>query len=331
MKKPSSRKGRYFRYAAIALAIVIVAAAGLFCLYLWEKGQDEYPSLDYIDSIIELNGKKYAPKKNVETLLLLGLDKFDGGAATDDDAFINNKQADFLLLMVFDNDAGTCSAVQINRDTMANIGVLGVAGNRIETVTKQIALAHTYGNGKEVSCRNTADAVSDLLHGVDIDSFISLAMDAVPIYNDLLGGIEVTVLDDFGGIDAELVKGERVVLKGEQALTYVRARQGMEDASNLARMERQKQYLNALMQKSAERSKDEDFIIESSLKMADYIVSDRTVNQLQALADKLSSYEVAPIISIAGETEIVDGLNQFRPDEEAVMQLVLDLFYDEVK
>mgnify|MGYP000585160404 FL=1 len=68
-------------------------------------------------------------------------------------------------------------------------------------------------------------------------------MDAVPILNDLLGGVEVTVLDDFSGIDDTLIKGETVTLHGDHALTYVRERYGLEDSSNSTRMVRQRQYM----------------------------------------------------------------------------------------
>ena len=162
----------------------------------------------------------------------------------------------------------------------------------INTVTKQIALSHTYGNGKEISCRNTADSVSELLYGMQIDHFISLTMDSVGIYNDLVGGVEVTVLDDFKGIDDTLIKGEKVLLKSKHALNYVRTRYGLDDSSNNNRMNRQQQYVNALFEKSKKiTEKNDEFIIDASLKMADYIVSDRSVTQLQELAKKIVDYK----------------------------------------
>ncbi len=331
MKKSGSRKARYLRYAGLALLIVIVAAVALFGLHLWEKsGEQEASSMpDIDDSVIDYDGKKYKPKDNIETLLLLGLDKFEGQSESED-AFYNDKQADFLLLLVLDNSDKTCTAVQINRDTVANVQQLDVAGNRIGLVSEQIALAHTYGNGKEVSCRNTADAVSDMLQGVKIDHYVSVTMDSVPVLNDLLDGVEVEVLEDFGSVDPMLKKGERITLSGSQALTYVQARQGVGDGTNLSRMERQRQYLSALVDKARLKSEaDDGFIVDAVLEMSKYAVSNQTAAQLSKLFEKLESYSLTEgIIEIVGETEVVDGLNEFRPDHQALERLVISLFYE---
>ncbi len=327
MSKARKRGSKYYRIAAMVLAGAVAISAMLVGLRLWERYYGKFPDDRFDDSVIEYDGVKYASRDNIETVLFIGLDKFSGESAPD--SYNNDKQADFLLLLVLDNDAKTCSAVHINRDTMANVQVLDIAGDRIGMETKQIALAHTYGNGREVSCRNTADAVSDLLQGVNIDHFMSVTMDSVPIYNDLLGGVEVEVLADFGDIDPALIKGERVTLMGQQALTYVRARQGMEDESNLARMERQRQYMNALLDKSLSRGmSDESFVVESTLKMAEYIVSDRSLTQLQELFEKLTSYERTPIVELEGELKVVDGFNQFSPDRKSLELMVIDLFYE---
>ena len=233
-----------------------------------------------------------------------------------------------LLLLVFANEEKNCTAIHLNRDTMVDMNILGVAGQKVGTVYKQLALAHTYGNGKDVSCRNTADAVSGLLNGVKVNHYLSITMDAVPVLNDLLGGVEVTVLDDFTGIDDSLKKGETVTLHGEQALTYVRTRYGLEDSSNSTRMVRQKQYLNAIYDKAMLRiEEDDEFVVEASVKLADYIVSDRSVNQLQELTKKLSQYELTEIDSIEGNSKVKNGLMEFYPDADSVDEIVFDLFY----
>ena len=59
---------------------------------------------------------------------------------------------------------------------------------------------------------------SFLLGGTEIDHYLAMTMSAIPQINDLVGGVPVTVLDDFSGIDDSLVKGEEITLMGEQAL-----------------------------------------------------------------------------------------------------------------
>ena len=163
----------------------------------------------------------------------------DKYAETEESNYLNNEQSDFLMLLVINKETGACTPIQLNRDTMTKIQILGVRGDVAGTFTGQLALAHTYGSGERDSCLNTAEAVSNLLYGVGIDHYISITMDGVAILNDLVGGVEVEVMDDFSSIDSTLVQGETVTLMGNHALTYVRTRGGLEDSSNLRRMERQ--------------------------------------------------------------------------------------------
>lgn len=326
MGKKRNDKRKLMRGLAVALLAVFLLTGAFLLLELWEKRQSIFPEQKTENTVYEYNGVEYVKNEDVESFLILGLDKFED--AINNDSYNNDQRADFLMLLVFDNSEKKFTAVHLNRDTMVNMNVLGVAGQKIGTVNKQLALAHTYGNGRDVSCRNTADAVSELLNGVKVNHYLSITMDAVPILNDLLGGVEVTVLDDFSGIDDTLIKGETVTLHGDHALTYVRERYGLEDSSNSTRMVRQRQYMTAVYDKAMlEIENNDNFVIEASSKLADYIVSDRSVNQLQEIAKKLSQYKFTEIETLEGESVVKDGLMEFRPDADSIDKIVFELFY----
>lgn len=326
MGKKRNDKRKLMRGLAVALLAVFLLTGAFLLLELWEKRQSIFPEQKTENTVYEYNGVEYVKNEDVESFLILGLDKFED--AINNDSYNNDQRADFLMLLVFDNSEKKFTAVHLNRDTMVNMNVLGVAGQKIGMVNKQLALAHTYGNGRDVSCRNTADAVSELLNGVKVNHYLSITMDAVPILNDLLGGVEVTVLDDFSGIDDTLIKGETVTLHGDHALTYVRERYGLEDSSNSTRMVRQRQYMTAVYDKAMlEIENDDNFVIEASSKLADYIVSDRSVNQLQEIAKKLSQYKFTEIETLKGESVVKDGLMEFRPDADSIDKIVFELFY----
>lgn len=326
MGKKRNDKRKLMRGLAVALLAVFLLTGAFLLLELWEKRQSIFLEQKTENTVYEYNGVEYVKNEDVESFLILGLDKFED--AINNDSYNNDQRADFLMLLVFDNSEKKFTAVHLNRDTMVNMNVLGVAGQKIGTVNKQLALAHTYGNGRDVSCRNTADAVSELLNGVKVNHYLSITMDAVPILNDLLGGVEVTVLDDFSGIDDTLIKGETVTLHGDHALTYVRERYGLEDSSNSTRMVRQRQYMTAVYDKAMLKiENDDNFVIEASSKLADYIVSDRSVNQLQEIAKKLSQYKFTEIETLEGESVVKDGLMEFRPDADSIDKIVFELFY----
>lgn len=332
---------RVLKGTAAILAVVLVLLAGMLLLQRWENTQDAPVSSSGLSSAVEAgapvdgreityyNGTAYARREDLETVLLLGVDKFEGETP---EGYVNNQQADFLLLLVMDKQNETCTPIQLNRDTMTQIQILGVTGEPAGTFTGQLALAHTYGSGEEDSCENTVLAVENLLYGVGIDHYVSLTMDGVALLNDLVGGVTVEVLDDFSGIDDSLVQGETVTLKGQQALTYVRSRGGLEDSSNLHRMERQRQYLSALQQQLKAAVQQEDgFTLDALLQLNEYMVSDCTVNQLSDLGDSLAAYQVSDILTTPGDAQEGEEFMEFTVDEAALQQLVMDVFYEPVE
>ena len=49
-------------------------------------------------------------------------------------------------------------------------------------------------------------------------------MDGMALLNDYVGGVQVTVKDDFSQVDSSLIQGETITLTGEQALIFVLVR-----------------------------------------------------------------------------------------------------------
>ena len=327
MGKTRHNKRQYIRYAIIALLVVFLLSTALFLVNIWENQNNKYHGTDAGETFVEYEGKQYVLSENVETLLVMGLDKWEEDVETD--SYNNDQQADFIMLLVFDNESKKCTAININRDTITDVNVLGVNGNKINTVKQQIAFSHTYGNGENVSCRNVSDSVSVLLNNIKVNHYISLTMDAVSILNDLVGGVSVVVEDDFSGIDESLKQGETITLTGKQALSFVRTRQGLEDSSNIARIERQKQYMTALYEKVQEKMEtDNEFVLNASLELGDYIVSDRSATQLEAILEKFNLYEFTEIKDIKGESKKGEKYMEFHPAKDSIDEIVFDLFYE---
>ena len=317
------------KYIVIALVIIFLVATAFLLLEVWENRQGKYPISSTEDGVIEYDGQEYVLRDNIETFLVLGLDKYEG--ADSSASHESGVQTDFLMLLVFDNEAKQCTAIHINRDTMTRVNKLAVGGSTIaEIYTKQIALAYNYANADndKIKCRNTKDSVEYLLKGIKVDHYLSLTMDAVLASCDLVGGVEVTVLDDFTGIDETLVKGEKVTLMGEQALRYVRTRYGLEDSTNSTRMARQQQYLNALYDKIESLLEvDDAFLLKLVETMDDYVVYDSSDQRMIQLAEKFKDYEFMGTREIDGESKVVDEFMEFYPDEDSIFNLVIDLFY----
>lgn len=265
--------------------------------------------------------------RNVETILVMGLDKYQ--APQDAQGYLNDQQCDFLVLLILDRENNVCDMLHLNRDTMTKIQRIGVGGGAAGSINAQLALAHTYGSGGSDSCINTKKAVSNLLGGIKIDHYISMTMEAVAKVNDLAGGVTLEIMDDFSAVDPELVQGQTMTLTGDHALHYVRYRHGLPDSTNLHRMERQRQYMNALYEQIKKCiAKDDDFLSKTIAKVSSYLQSDYTINQMNALAKDLEKCTVNPFRTIDGEAVLGDEFMEFYVDEDSLQQVVSDLFYE---
>lgn len=317
---------------AVLLVIVIVIGAVFGLLSFWEKNKDGKNVNSYTedDGRVLLGDQWYVPNDDLETILVMGLDKYDNQRS--DESYNNNQQADFLMLLIVDHGKKTYSALHINRDTMADIQVLGVTGEKAGTVEGQLALAYTYGSGKKDSCHNTVYTVSNFLYGIDIDHYVSVTLDAVPIVNDLVGGVTLTMTEDMTSVEPSMEKGATVTLNGSMALGYVRARGELQDSSNISRMERQRDYLKALNERFLSYTeKDEAFFIDVMKSVSSYMISDLTANQLSTLYDEISSYDGGKISTIEGEAVVGKEFMEFYANEALLKSLVIDLFYTPVE
>ena len=307
----------------------IVLLAGFYAVKRWESKHSSFELEGYEEvdeQTIYYNDKWYILNNDIETMLVIGLDKYDGYDKNVE--YSNNMQSDFLLLLVRDKVKNTVTPIHINRDTMAEITQIGIGGKVLGTNKEQLALAHTYGKGDDDSCLNTAHAVSKLLYDIPIDHYLSVKMDAVSIVNDSVGGVTLTVLDDFSDINPSLVIDTEVTLKGSDALDYVRGRYGVGDETNVRRMIRQRQYVKELYGKvDSISATDPEFFADTILKLSDYIVSDCSATRLETIAKAYVECELKSTETIRGDAVKGDRFMEFHVDETALKQQVIDLFY----
>lgn len=281
------------------------------------------------ENTILLNGKKYRKKEGIETVLLMGVD--NDGTVENTGSYVNNDVADFLLVVALDHNTQSYRSLAINRDTITKVPVLGTDGRFLYWSDGQIALAHTYGSGTQDSCRNQAKAVSELLYQLEIDHYASFAIPAIGIANDAVGGVTLTIEDDFGEDRPDMAVGKTVKLNAEQAELFVRGRASVADKTNINRMSRQKIYIKAWRALAVEKlNADGDFFFKLLGMVSDYMVSDMNINQLSDFANQVSGYEDKGVLDIAGEAQKGEKYMEFYYDESDLQQKVLELWYDEV-
>jgi LCP family protein required for cell wall assembly len=268
----------------------------------------------------------YFPRQDITVMLVMGIDEF--GVMQSSGGSYNPGAADMVSLLIFDEKNEQTRILNINRDTMLDVSVLGINGRKAGTTFAQLAIAHTYGSGMEDSCENTRDTVSDFLYGITIDHYVAANMDAISVMNDAVGGVAVYVEDDFSAVDPTITMGE-VTLHGQQAVNFVRTRKNVGDQLNISRMKRHEAYVSGFMEAFREKlAQGESFALSLYEQISPYIVTDCSMTVLTSMMDRYGGYEIVEIVSPEGRNILGQEYFEFYVDEQKLDELILRLFYE---
>ena len=286
---------------------------------------------------VSWDGKTYKRNTYVKAVLCMGVDR--DGPMTETTLSGDGGQADGIFLLANDTARGSMKILLIPRDTMTEITKTDISwtdanGTELGQSVDHLSLSYAYGDGREKSCEYTKQAVSHLLMGLEIDSYMAADLEIIASLNDEVGGVSVTIPTiGMEKADPEFVFGKTVRLKGEQAERFVRFRDIERDNSAISRMEQQKLYISGFFQAVKEKSKTESSITEKLFEMSqDYMVTDMAkdeylklaINALEGEGLTPSSFKMAPGTGTATET-----YDEYYVDQEALVPILLDLFYRE--
>lgn len=336
-----SRKSRLRKRDILVITIVVLLVlTGVFLGAQWLDDRNAKPEprgdyrLRYGENQLTVNGHTYRQRTNLTTILFMGIDQDERSDEMPAYLrYLNGGQADFLRLMVLDPLDRTITQIEIDRDTMTPITMIGTMGGKLGYRTAQICLSHGFGDGKEQSCGFTVEAVSNLLYNIPIKYYAALNLSGISVLNDMLGGVTVTLEDDFSHIDPAMTKGTTLTLVGKQAEIFVRSRMSVGVGTNEARMARQQQYMSQitelLNQKIHENS---DFVGSLFDSLSPHLCTNMNRAQMINEAWSIKDYTRLPLVSIEGVHQAGnDGYMQFLPDEKSLEQIILDVFYKKLK
>lgn len=285
------------------------------------------------DDYIMYNGHKYKYNKNITTLLISGVDRstdqhIKGVVGT-------GGQADAIFLVALDTQTGVYKIMALSRDSMADVNVMDSEGNFTKTENMQICLAHAYGDGYEKSNENLKQAVSRLFFGININSYITMDLDAIPVLNDSVGGVNVTVIEDLTQYNPKLALGKNVTLVGGEAETYVRSRDitGDENQNNL-RMARQQDYLTSFINEAiAETKKDIRTPINMYNDVKNYARTDFDTAKIAYLASIFMSTGFSAdenMVKVPGKTVMGKEYAEYHVDDDELLKMVINTYYERV-
>lgn len=318
----------------LGMLIVIVGGGIAFSAFRAKgeknlKGKTEDEGSEYC---VSYNGKEYKYKEDVINILCLGIDKgIEMEEARENGSY---GLADAILLVSIDTKNHTLKIIAIPRDTMTDVRMADETGQVVEKQKMQLTYQYSYGKSTEQSGELMGNAVSELLYMVPVQRYCAINFQAFPIINDAIGGVDVEVLENMTWWRKEFVQGQMLHLDGDLAFDYVHQRNQTKFGSNLKRVERQKQYIAAFLEKSKEVvKKDVTLPIMVFKQIQKHMSTNLTVEDITYLVPQLLNMEIRldEIQMIPGEIVMGSKYEEYYPDEEGIKELVINNFYEEVK
>lgn len=328
------KKRHWIRAIILGLIAVAILVTGIILLNDSEKDRYAEKRGNMSEGFGQLKtvtygGVKYREKPAVTTLLIVGVDKPEATENVTEKSYRDGGQADFLLLIAVDHTDKKIHQLQLERDTMAEIDILGIFGNEVGTRTEQLCLAHSFGATPEDNAKYTIRAVERLLDGMEIDGYYMIDYSAMGTLNDALGGVKVKVEFDMTSMNPAWTKGSTVTLKGKEAEQFVRSRMTIGAGTNEERMVRQNEFMkNAIAQMKGKIKDDLSFGENLLERLQSLSVSNMTAKRLAEELYKAREYETLAVEHPEGEYTVgKDGFVEFHMKEGAAVQWVLEHLY----
>lgn len=268
---------------------------------------------------VEYNGLTYTKKSNLKTILFLGIDN-----ATDNHGQVigNSGRADSIILFVLDSKNKTIQMLSVSRDTIVNVDVYDTLGEFIYSGEMQLTMQYAFGNSAKRSCRLMQRRVGELIHGINLDGYFSITMDGLPVIIDGIGGLTLTMPEDYSDIDPAYTKDAVITMSGKEALRFIRYRDKSTLGSNNTRMDRDSWLISELFRQMHKGR----FSISKLLDLADeYIETDLDGDTIKAFTSYSFLKERLTMPGTDGEGY---GRDEYYVDDEALIPILLDLYYE---
>ena len=279
--------------------------------------------------IVEYKGETYKYNDHLSNYLFLGIDTRE--TVDTYQSQVDAGQADAIFLVSMDRATEKIKVLFIPRDSMTRIEVFNPYGQSLGETTDHLNIQYAFGDGKEKSCELMKTAVSDMLDGLPIQGYCSMNMDGISVITDFVGGIQLTIPDDsLADVNPEYKKGAVVDITGETAEQFVRYRDIDKTQSALVRQERQKTFLQALVQKAQEKAgEDAGFVTGLYGSVKSYTVTNMG-NDIFAKLLAASQNGITDTETVPGEGTHGENFDEYHIDEDALSDLIISMFYEKI-
>lgn len=282
-------------------------------------------SADWIDE----NGIAYNYRDDIISILLMGIDYMNDERNWNYETVSNGGNADVMALVILNTKTFDFSILYIPRDTMADVIAMDAKGNYIDTIRTNISTAHSYGDGKELSCQLTADAVSKLLYGVPVNRYVSLDYDALYALTSIIGGLKITFTEDYTFFDSSYTAGNTVTMSDLQLRTFMTYRSITDVEGAYDRGVRNMVVLKALFDQCKDKiAADPTVALDFMSQLSSYLTTDLDLGEIAFLARNIGkmNFNSDTVVKLPGESVLGKEYAEFHADEQWLHDFVVDTF-----
>lgn len=309
----------------------MVLAGIIAAVIIFSTSDRKYYSVNDAESFsrwhqkIFYKGNKYHKNKDISPILFLGVDHADG---LEDAIYLGRGgRSDTIYVFLLNKKEKTNTLLSISRDTMTEVDVYNPEGRYYYSGVMQVTMQYAYGNSDKNSSQLAEKTISELLYDLDFDAYLSVNLEAITKVIDTLGGLTITMPEDYSYIDPRYTQGAILTLTGWEVEWLLRYRDKSQLESNDERMRRQTVLLKTAVEKL--KSMGLRSMFSDMLKIAK---EDITTNAGLGTIKKIATYDISDDkYNVPGENRAGDIHAEFYVDEPALMDLLVDLFYIQEK
>ena len=315
---------------------------------------------------VTYNGKNYVYNKDIISILVFGVDNSEYQAPKEDSSGDLNLygeetteetdtrdrddeltysdangseyvryggRVDMCFLFVFNKKTGKLDVIDINRDSMTDVDICTTKGEVALTDTMQVGLAYGYADGGTISCQNFTKTISEMLYDLPIHGYIALDMEGIADINDAVKGVTLYAKDT---VSENVFAKDTVTLEDEDAYKYVEKMATRVETlgEHANRMARQEQYLTLWIERFLQRygdSRKEAKLVYEAAKP--YMQTNLDRNDIMYLYYRMHGIDLnvaeSDVIDLPGRYERNTYFDEYKLDQEALVDLLIQVFYTE--
>ncbi len=159
---------------------------------------------------------------------------------------LEGARSDTTILLHISGDRSRAFAVSIPRDSLVTLPTCKATGGGTDG-----GYETRFNEAFDIGGPGCSVKAVQQLTGISIDHYVVVDFTGFKEVINALDGVEVCLKKDVFDAEAKLdMKAGKHVVKGEEALAFVRARKALGDGSDISRIDRQQEFLSAAIRKA---------------------------------------------------------------------------------